>query len=606
MDNTPTIDGKVLVIKPQFDAFPIGFAYVLSCLERNGIPFDFVDTTLQPDYKKYLTTNKYFAVTTGGIMLFHEFFHEVCQTVHNLQPNIPVILGGNITKDLRDDFLFDKIGMDFGIVGEAETSLPHILNSIYYKSENFDDIPGLIYKDSNTGQIKKNPSIRLDLQNENYLPGWKFINLNYYIKSNSNSFMRDWRNLIPVLSGRGCIGRCGFCSPTIGAFRKRPIGQVIDEIKFLKLTYDFNLITFYNEMFYQEKEDILTFCREYKNEKIDKAWTVSLRADAGIDLDTLKHMKNAGCIGISVGIESGSDRILKTMRKGTTRDQIINFFRLAKEAEILCSGSFIIAYEDENEKDLAETFDMVINEDMISDYLLLRAYPGTTVYRHAVKKGLITDEWAYFLQLRSNYGPFNYGPANKNYLNLTNIPSSNFWDIVVEQCRRFHTHHFQNHQIEELKCNEMINDGKKKYELSGVCPRCKNHIKITVETIQFPPECIPDGKNCPICSSTIVYNTYQCSETNRIHYHHLRNHLRQAKHIAIFGTRENAIKLWRTNFFDMDYKKIIGFFSFHYHNWSSINMKLLNFEEVLEAKPDLIIITDSESSFFIKSRFIGE
>jgi len=61
---------KLLIVKPPYKHSPLGMAYVLSCLERNNIPFDFIDTTLtNPDYSKLLKKNDYLAFATGGLIL---------------------------------------------------------------------------------------------------------------------------------------------------------------------------------------------------------------------------------------------------------------------------------------------------------------------------------------------------------------------------------------------------------------------------------------------------------------------------------------------------------------------------------------------------------
>ena len=122
---------KVLVIKPPYETIPVGFAYVLACLEDCKTPFDFIDTTFSgTDYESILKDNDYFAVATGGLVGQYRFFMDVVRQVRRSNPALPVIFGGNITKDMRPDFLFDKIGIDYGILGEAETALPPLLECL--------------------------------------------------------------------------------------------------------------------------------------------------------------------------------------------------------------------------------------------------------------------------------------------------------------------------------------------------------------------------------------------------------------------------------------------------------------------------------------------
>jgi anaerobic magnesium-protoporphyrin IX monomethyl ester cyclase len=108
---------KILVIKPPHRMFPLGMAYVLACLENHGIEFDFIDANFGNDYKKLIKKNDYYAVATGGLISQYKFFNDVSRSVHEISPDIPVILGGGVTKDMPSAFLFDKLRITYGIIG---------------------------------------------------------------------------------------------------------------------------------------------------------------------------------------------------------------------------------------------------------------------------------------------------------------------------------------------------------------------------------------------------------------------------------------------------------------------------------------------------------
>lgn len=137
--------GKLLVIKPHYDAWPVGFAYVLACLEANNIPFDFIDASrtqnLRKDLRIMLSNNSYFAVASGGLIGFFHFFKEIARMIQKHQAGIPFIIGGNITKDAFNDLLFEYIGMDFGILGEAETSIPQFMKAFKSSNKDFSEVP---------------------------------------------------------------------------------------------------------------------------------------------------------------------------------------------------------------------------------------------------------------------------------------------------------------------------------------------------------------------------------------------------------------------------------------------------------------------------------
>ena len=266
---------KILVIKPPHPMFPLGMAYVLACLEKHSIEFDFTDAQFGSDYKKLIKKNDYYAIATGGLISSYKFFNEVSRFVHEIRPKIPVILGGGITTDMLPALLFDKLHITYGIRGEAETSFPFLVEALLHKKTGFDAIPGLLYKDPLTGEIKKNPVRRLDLSTNDNFPAWHRFNVDYYL-NNWDHGIFGHRLCMPMISARGCTGSCTFCSSFSGAFRKRPIEQVIREIELLDKQYTFDWISFNSEMFYSTREDIVNFCEAFKSAMVRKKWICDL------------------------------------------------------------------------------------------------------------------------------------------------------------------------------------------------------------------------------------------------------------------------------------------------------------------------------------------
>ena len=293
---------KILVVSPPSKFFPLGMAYVLASLENHNIDFDFTDAQFGNEYEKLLKKNDYYAVATGGLMFHYKFYNEVFRSAREINPDIPVILGGNITKDMQTRFLFDKLHITYGIIGEAETSFPFLLDAILRKGTELDEIPGLLYKDSQTGEIKKNPVRRLNLSTVDILPAWHRFNVDYYINEWEHSIYCR-RLCMPVIASRGCTGTCSFCSPTIGSYSKRPLEQVMREIELLGERYAFDWISFISEMFYPTREEVIDFCEAYKSVKHRKKWICELRVDANIDTDTFRLMKSVGCVAVVGGVE---------------------------------------------------------------------------------------------------------------------------------------------------------------------------------------------------------------------------------------------------------------------------------------------------------------
>lgn len=602
-------DKKLLVIKPPFEAFPIGLAYVLSCLDKHNIPFDFIDTSINSsDYSKLLRRNDYLAVASGGLIGQFRFFVDIVDQVRRYSPGVPVIVGGNITKDINPDFLCEKMGINYGVVGEAETSMPYLLEALYNASSDSNDlreIPGLIYLDKHTGKVIKNIPKRLDLQKENILPAWRHFDVDYYSKDAYLTFYGR-RSAMPILSGRGCVGNCSFCSPTIGGFRKRPIGHVIEEIEFLNSTYDFEWLFFFNEMFYPTKVEIIEFCKAYKKLKVQKPWACALRADADVDKEIFTIMKEAGCVSTSAGIESGSDKVLKIMNKRTTSDKIRRFFREAKEAGLPCNGTFMVGNDGETEEDVKKTIDMVIEEEMNTGESLAIIYPGTLIYKNAVNGGLIKDEWDYLQKLSFSIGVFEATWTDrKDYVNISDIDNDRFWDVLVKELRRYNTFQFNRFQAKEPKIDAMY--GTRYIKAQGLCGECNS-----VVLFDNLNKLLGIANYCPKCFYPVYFDIYKNKEFVN-HYKSICRALNNVENLIVVGTGANASNLLRIDNFGMNYEGLKGFLNLNTNydtNAIFVNRPIYKIEDMIKIRPEIILIVDDESGyselllklFYIKNR----
>ncbi len=578
---------KLLVIKPPFRSFPMGFAYVLSCLERNSIPFDFIDGSFYGNIGRYIKKNDYMAVATGGLVGQFAFFREVACQSRAVNRDLPIILGGNITKDIRDDFMFDKLGVDYGIVGEAETSLPHLCDGISTGSNDFRNIPGLIFRDGPGGKIVRNAPRRLDLKKHNILPAWHCFNMDYY--SRDAYLLVARRSAMPLLSGRGCVGQCSFCSPTLGSFRMRPIKHVIEEIQFLNSNYDFEWFVFFNEMFYPSKKMILEFCRIYQGLSPKKPWLCALRADADVDTETFIAMKEAGCVNTGVGIESGSDKVLRLMKKSTTAEMISRFFRSARKAELPSHGTFMVGNEGEAEEDVRQTIDMAIKEGMDTGESLTCAYPGTLIYKNALERGQIVNEWEYLQNLRFGAGVWETGWKNRDYLNISEIPNDRFWGVITKELRRYHTFSLNKFGIKDVEYKPIF--GMNHIEMSGFCSRCGNRV-----VLYYDHQLLGLEGYCPKCTTRAIFNIYDSKDLAG-HYNYLRKELEGTKKLVVVGTDSNAAGFIRVDYFGLDYDRLVGFLEIKQSGQGTrcdtfIHKPRFGTEDLFKVKPDGILIAD--------------
>ncbi len=610
---------KILFLKPDYTALPTGIAYVLACLEENKISFDFIDVSIinnwQEVFNKHLKENKYLAVATGGLIGHYKFFQEIITLINNSNQKLPLILGGNITKDTSDNFLFNVIGITYGILGEAETSLPHLINALETR-KSLENLPGLIYKNDYNEYIRNNP-IRLNLENYKIYPAWHNFDLKYYIEG-AYKPMIGFLKFISVLTGRGCIGKCTFCSPTIGGFRKRKIDDVIDEIVYLSKKYDFDCIDFQNEMFYPSARQIIEFCEKYKKIKDRKSWVASLRVDSNLEVSTFKLMKDAGCIAVAAGIESGSNQILLRMNKKTTKEQIRRFFKNAKLAGLQSQGTYIIGFEDETETDIIETTDFIIKEEIRTSESLMYIYPGTTIYDNACAKGMIKSELNHIEKItnKDNFTRFFIPDMSKDYFNMTRMDTISLFNIATREIRRYKTFLYNKYQVDKMNCHFIKEKNDIVVKNSGICKECGAEVHYSYNLTNLGVfNSLLCGEyslqnNCTKCYSIIFFDIYHCDNFPKMnkHYRFLKEELCKFNKILICGMNEDALQLIRINFFDIDYDKIIGITDSDsdYDKTTYVNLDVIDYNSIVDIEIDCIITTNllSDDNEKIKELFL--
>lgn len=598
---------KVLLVSPScpgWPEWPVGIAYVLACLEDNNIPFDFVDIVTTPDWeqtiRRLLAQNDYLVVASGGLISFYKQFRDLVGLVRECAPHVPFLLGGNITKDADEHVLFDVIGIDYGINGEAENSLPQFLEGLQKGETSFSGYNGIIYRNKK-GDILRNPPVRFDVNKHNVIPAWHHLDTDFYIENSSFAFMGKNLRFMPVLSGRGCIGKCGFCSPTVGSFKKREISDLIGEIEWLIEKYDFDKLCFLNEMFYPSAKDIVAFCEAYINVKGRKPWFVQLRVDSDLDVETLKIMKDAGCIAVSAGIESGSDKILKLMNKKTTESQIRSFFRNCKQAGMPASGTYIVGYDGETEKDIVKTIDLIIEENISSGEALLFTYQGTKVYEQALERGLIKDESKQLdAYARSLFSP----DAPEYFCNLTRMDTDYFFTVAQREVRRYNKFLYERYKVQNLKLKVSGSWRWTTIELSGHCIECGSPVNIEYvvfggQYMGFLGTSIGRTTICTNCFSPVIYDLYESGDFPDMaaHLKELKSVIGQAESLVVCGVNSNLNYLLRTDFLDFDYAKIKGIHAdpdVHGERYSIF--PLINTEELLSLEPDCLLCLDDAES----------
>ncbi len=208
-----------------------------------------------------------------------------------------------------------------------------------------------------------------------YFPKYESMDLSLYSRKGS----------LPVLMSRGCIHKCRFCLERLiyPDYHIKKAGLVFEEILYHYKNNGVRWFTFYDSIFNGNLMELDRLLDLILRERLKIMWDaqIAVRKDMGAAL--LKKMKRAGCINLFIGLESGSDSLLKKMNKHFTSEEAALFFQKLRQAGLQFEVSLIAHYPGETEKQLSETLSFLRDNKKfipkVAQISLFRNYPGTSV-----------------------------------------------------------------------------------------------------------------------------------------------------------------------------------------------------------------------------------
>lgn len=317
----------------------------------------------------------------------------VAETIKESYPEVRIALVGPPASQFAEKILGSP-GIDIVCRWEYDFTLREIAEAVV-REGNFDHITGISYK--RDGRVTHNPD--KGFSNSKDLDGIPFVSKVYKRHLNVRDYFLG-NSLYPevqIFTGRGCPFQCTFCSwpQTLmgGKYRVRSIASVLDEVNWVQENLpQVKEIFFEDDTFTIDIRRVLAFTEQYKRRGLDIVWACNARV--GLDFETMKKMKEANCRLLIVGYESGSDEILRDIKKGITVEDIKQFARDAKRAGLLVLGDFIIGLPGETKETIAMTKELIkVTEPEILQVSVASPFPGTEFYEWTRTNGyLITDD----------------------------------------------------------------------------------------------------------------------------------------------------------------------------------------------------------------------
>ncbi len=380
---------KILLIHPPFlekrldpediSAPPLGLYYIGAVLKQNGYAVEILnwyDVNANSDQITAALKTHDPAIIGFSVLQANRWGAiEIATLAKRISPDVKIVFGGVSATFLWEHFLTHFEAVDYVVLGEGEYAFLKLVDHIR--------------------------------QNESALPeqinGVAFCKGDRIIKTTPAPFIADLDQLPNparyfqyqhVALTRGCPGECTFCgSPQFWGkqVRSHSAEYFVQQLTLLHQK-GVNFFYFGDDTFTLNKKRVLQVCREITKNCPNIRWAAISRVDC-IDAERLAAMRQAGCIRISYGVESGSERIRRFLNKKITRPQIETAFRLTTRHGIMARAYFIYGNPGENNDTIQATLDLIkAIRPLSAIFYILDLFPGTALYEKYIRQQGVSDD----------------------------------------------------------------------------------------------------------------------------------------------------------------------------------------------------------------------
>ena len=383
---------------------PLGLAYIAAVLEKGGhkvtildrdaflhknsMSFERTDEDTLSAIKRMNADLIGFSATTPNVGDVFGLSSKIKKTY----PNIKIVMGGphstgepELTLKLTDD-------IDAICRGEGEFTMLDLAGG-----KNLSEIPGLSFK-SGSKVVHNAGRPLMDNIDDLPMPALHLLDMEFYLRPSRFTSRNLSLRTTSIFTARGCPYRCNFCAgPLIfsGKVRFHSAQRVIAEIERLIADYGIEALYFAEDMFLSDKRRANEILRLFIHNNINKKirWFAQAKASV-IDEGLLKLMKDAGCVGIEYGFESGSQDILNKMNKKARVEDNVKAAKLTEKVGLRYQANMIAGYPGETRRDFEMTIAFLkkIKPSNIG-FNLFMALPGTPEYIRLKEAGDISYDW---------------------------------------------------------------------------------------------------------------------------------------------------------------------------------------------------------------------
>jgi len=509
---------NILFVIPKYGVtdepyeFPLGIAYVAAYLKKSAFNVFCLNANhhagaMAEQLSKWINDNDIDMVCSGGLSMHLDSIGEVFAAAKRIKKGIITVCGGPLIC-CDPEFALERLPVDFAIMGEGEETMADLARALA-TGDDIMKVKGLVYDDVQGNLVfteKRPPIADLDIIP---MPDYASFDYDIYMDKIAPNTPYHFFSLFDrmdevrpasIITSRSCPFNCTFCYHPLGKkYRQHPLDKVFEEIDYLIENYGINFLFIIDHLFAFDKKRMLEFAERIKPYKIK--WVAQLRV-TDANLEVLHRLKESGLIAIGYGVESLSDKILKSMKKKITREQIENGLRITREAKIAVVGNLLFGDPAETEETIEETLSWWKDQLEYNLYLrMIMPIPDSVIYRLALGRGLIKDKLKH---IKEGFPP----------VNLTELSEKRFKEITdfTLTYRNDEKYLIMGRLINSKK--EYGNNRKLQFSITVECPECHEIMHYT----PIPPQtCKTLLLLCKSCLASFHVRTKYLKQFSIIH-----------------------------------------------------------------------------------------
>lgn len=287
--------------------------------------------------------------------------------------------------------------IDIFINNDPEQVVLEICENVRDKKP-IDNIRGTTHYNSDTREIKENEPIEKVI-NFDGLPSPAYHLLPSIEPYFSGVLLP--KPFVMIQTSNGCPFACTFCAYNRAEYKARTPSKVAEELEYIKKNFGIKSFVVFDDMFTLYKDRAKDICNEIIKRNLDLKWTCCTRVNS-VDDELIGLMKQAGCVEVAFGIESGSDEILRTVKKGINKSMIMQALDICKKHSMKFYCMIILGLPGDNEETFRETLEFVKQvAPFYTQFGFSVPFPNTENYNYYKEKSLLlTEDWTKYNTLQ--------------------------------------------------------------------------------------------------------------------------------------------------------------------------------------------------------------